>query len=354
MSSLDAARALLVDRTLDLRRLEGTDTHKICEFYRRSLAAGDTVCRSYRWRQAGAPASGGIDTYAVLDRGHIVGATNCVPVSLGWRGHRIQAAWQQDTVVDAAMRGKGIGKALVEASSEAYEMVMSKGTLLAMYALKRGLGFHDARNVKYLIRVLDPRPAAGSLRRRLLFPLLYTAARMRDRRTGGGNLRVRPVAQFDAAFDDFAAKRCEQRELAPLKSSAYLNWRYIDCPTRAYQCHRVDEGDRLRGAVVLRANNHPGGDAWLVDTIVQPGDDISLRVLLHYAFKELSRTRAACVRTFATSPDIRRVLFQCGFISTRESPRFTFRLQRTSSRTVDLMRQDWHFCHGDGDTELLG
>jgi GNAT superfamily N-acetyltransferase len=327
---------------------------RVRDFYRRSLPAGDRVWSYCLWRQNGAPASGGIETYAVFDGERIVGATNCVPVSLGCRGHRIQAAWQQDTVVDPAMRGKGVGRALVEASSEAYEMVISKGTLPAMYALKRGLGFQDAKNVEYLIRVLDPSPPAASLRRRILFPLLHTTARMRDRHADPDGLHVQPVTRFDAAFDAFAARKVEQNELSPLKSSAYLNWRYLNCPTRTYQCFRVDEGDQLRGAVVLRVNDDPGGDAWLVDIIVQPGDIASSRVLLHHVIAELSRTGAACVRTFATSTGVRRALFQCGFFSTQDSPRFTFRLRQSSSRFAELASHSWHFCHGDGDTELLG
>jgi hypothetical protein len=322
------------------------------EFYADALPAADRTRALYEWRLRDVYASGGIRTIIARSGPRIVAATSIVPLRLGLQGSSIQAAWQQDTVVKNTYRGLGIGRKLVNLSAEGLPLVTSKGTLPAMYALKKGMGFHDVPRSNYLLRVLSPISTSGSLRKRLALPLLHVVAQLRAADHRSSALRTFLVSQFDTDFDSLCERITAGGEVTPVKNSRYLNWRYRECPVRSYLIIRTEDGDgHLRGAAVIRPNAEPYHDAWLVDMIVEINDREAHHALLNASFVELRRRKAACVRTFATSPTIRRSLADRAFLETADTPRFTYRF---AEPLPDFQAASWNFWHGDGDTELLG
>jgi hypothetical protein len=322
------------------------------EFYAATLPAADRIRVLYEWRLRDPEASGGIRTIVARTGSGIVAATSVVPLQLGLAGSRVQAAWQQDTVVAATQRGGGIGRKLVDLSAEGFPLVTSKGTLSAMYALKKRMGFQDVPNSNYLLRVLSPIAVSGSLRRRLALPILYAISKLRRADHGVSSLRTRIVSGFDRGFDALCEAIVTGHEVTPVKDRRYLNWRYTECPGRKYLIVRADDaGGRLRGAAVIRPNTAPYLDAWLVDMIVRVDDEEAQHGLLSTCFDELRGRKAACVRAFATSPSIRRTLTARGFRELADTPRFTYRFGTT---LPDVEAASWNFWHGDGDTELLG
>lgn len=62
---------------------------------------------------------------------------------------------------------------------------------------------------------------------------------------------VEPIEGFDATHDDLAARLAAQRPLAPLRSAAYLSWRYLAHPFFRYQCFALRRDDRVDGLLVL-------------------------------------------------------------------------------------------------------
>jgi hypothetical protein len=280
--------------------------------------------------------------------GEIIGAVNVVRVPLTLAGRPIEAAWQQDTVVHPGWRGRGVGRRLVEAGAAGWDLSLGKGTAEPMYHLKRNSGFADAPHVNYLARVLAPVTRRGSVARRISFPFLFAAVKLRRQDHVRTGLTSRVLGEFDARFDALDETLVAAGSLAPRKDRTYLSWRYLTRADRRYRIIAAEDGPRLRGAVVLRAGSVPTGDAWIVDLVCDPGDVDAIDELLNAAFLELRRSGAGCVRAFASSGQARARLLGRGFMQTRETPRFTFRARPG----LDLSGADWNFWHGDGDTEL--
>ena len=324
---------------------------RLFEFYAAHLPAADRIRTLYTWRLSDAASSGGIRTLVAMSGSAIVAATSVVPLQVGLGGARLGAAWQQDTVVAEGHRGSGIGRRLVEMSAEGYPLVTSKGTLPPMYALKKRMGFIDVPRSNYLLRVLAPVAASGSVRKRLGLPLLYGISKLRRVDHRRSPVPTRTVTHFDSDFDSLCARITRGSEVSPVKDSGYLNWRYARCPVRSYWIIQADDpGGGVRGGAVVRPNPAPYTDAWLVDMIVEVDDRETQHALLNACFRQLRRSRASCLRTFATSPRIRLLLKERGFMETADSPRFTFRF---ASPNPEFQASAWNFWHGDADTELL-
>jgi GNAT superfamily N-acetyltransferase len=328
------------------------DEHPLLfELYSSTLPNAERIRTLYEWRLSDTEASGGIRTIAARTDARIVGAISLLPLHLGLGGSRTPGAWHMDTVVATSYRGRGIAKKLVDISAEGLPLVAAKGTQPVMYALRKGMGFRDVPNSTYLLRALSPISLGGSLRKRLAVLVFYMISRFRRGDSRSSALRTRTVSRFEPDFDPLCDRILGGGEATPVKSSRYLNWRYTQCPGRAYLIVRAEDGEgQLRGAVVIRPNAGAYLDGWLVDMIVEVDDQQAQHALLDACFQELRRRKASCVRAFATSPTIRRALRDRGFLDTGVTPRFTYRTPRPLDQVETAA---WNVWHGDSDTELL-
>ncbi|MDQ3696455.1 MAG: GNAT family N-acetyltransferase [Gemmatimonadota bacterium] len=325
------------------------DWDAIAAFYSRHQAEAARTIELLCWRDRDVPASGGNHPTLAFDGDALCGIVNSVPLELSLRGERVPACLQQDSLVDPAMRGRGVGKQLVLRAAERAPVILAKATSNAMYGLRKSVGFEDRENANHLVCVLRPFTAA-SIKVRGAFVMFWLYALLRRPRIPAG-LTVRPLERFDEAVDLLTRRIAAGDEVVPVKSSRYLSWRYQDVPGRAYLLLRADGPEGLRGCAVVRLPSGPGGPAWLVDVIV-PTDDLPALAALVSASREAART-AGCgvLKTFATSPRVRWVLRRGGFVGLRTTPRFTC-LVRAPLPGRNLNAARWNFWHGDGDGEL--
>lgn len=322
----------------------------LLDLYRRLLDRGERTATLYNWRVEQDHASGGVRPFVVRHQSAIVGAVSAVPFKVTCAGERISAAWQQDSVVDPRMRGQGLGSMLVELAAEGADVLLAKGTSDAMYRLRLKSGFRDVPRSEYLICVLSPGYYAGGIARRSVALLLFLWSAMCRARPFGSRLRCTSVERFGPEFDELDARLAAGTAFRPSKSSDFLAWRYLRCPERTYRILRVDDEDRLRGAIVIQANQEPGGDAWIVDVLCDTSDAVAIRTLLDNAIQLAARNKAGCIKTFSTSAHARNHLFSRGFVSTSSTPRFTYRSGDPFALSPEVV--EWNFWHGDGDREL--
>jgi hypothetical protein len=244
------------------------------------------------------------------------------------------------------MRGKGVGRLLVEKAAQGWELAMAKGTSPAMYALRKAAGFVDVARSCHMLRVLTPRlRKAGPARAAAEIAAWGWGAVVWSR------LRRRPAEAasldgFGAEFDRFAGAGRGDPVFRPAKDSRYLNWRYFQCPSRHYQ---VISNVPRAGAVVLKLPAEAGGEGWIVDAVVDWREGDSGESLLAAGTACLEDSGAGRIWAFATLPAARRTLRRLGFVATSETPRFTVR-PSGSLRFEESIPAD--FWHGDGDVEL--
>lgn len=321
----------------------------LLEFYRHHLEAGDRVATLYHWRGHDS-ASGGSRPVGAWSGDELLGTVNVVPLGLLGYGNHWRACWQQDSIVSAAARGKGVGRALVMSALGNWPVVLAKGTSEAMYALRKSAGFIDVPDDTYLLKVLRPFARNGGLKRRLLTPAVYLRGLLAYVRRHRSRLECRLLDSFGPFYDGLAARLKDRPYLTPFKPASYLNWRYRTCPVRTYEIVEALSGAGPVGAVVLRLPVPQDPDAWLVDVLADPGDDDVMATLLWAAIDTARSLRVPVLRAFASSPSVRVSLRRAGFMNTRSTPHFTF-LPGSSGRDIPDAAA-WNFWHGDGDVEL--
>ncbi len=335
--------------------LESGCQEELFSFYRRHLERGDRTVELYQWRLADEAASGGARTCVARLDGAIVGTLNAIPFELAVGGSTVRATWQQDTVVDAAMRGRGVGKRLVEVAGEGWDVIMAKGTSPAMYGLRRSVGFVDVPSSNYLKLVLSPAASGPASGKRLLDFALYGASLLRSgfglRRSRGGAASARQVRAVGPELEAIRGSAAESSEVRVVKDRAYLNWRYFTCPRREYRVMRIDRGGSRCGAVILDGPRDHDRSAWIVDMVVDPWDRSATADVIGAAVAECRALGASTINAFATAPIVRQGLFRAGFFGTSSTPQFTYRAA-SLELADELGKMNWSFWHGDGDVEL--
>lgn len=317
-------------------------------FYRKTFSPSTRVVDLLEWRRNAQPTARNA-SFLARSGGEVVGAMNLVPVDLRVGDRAVKAAWQQDSVVSPELRGRGIGRELINRSATAFEVLLAKGTSDAMYQLRKSCGFRDVVNSNYLVRVLSPARFGTGVKRRI-YGVALAAMSLSQRRPQRTSRATRPLDGFGADFDRLARAARPTPEIAPVKDSAYLNWRYLQCPGREYRVIGSTSAEGDTGAAIIRH----GSTAWLVDVVCDHSDIDSLVALIRASVADCRAAGAASVNTFATSGRARAALRREGFVEVSRTPRFTYRwtAQRGPFDGADLSSLDWTFWHGDGDIEF--
>ncbi|MFZ5568868.1 MAG: hypothetical protein ACOZF0_00580 [Thermodesulfobacteriota bacterium] len=324
----------------------------LLRFYQANLDRYDLFQTLWSWRNGNAGASGGETAVIAGRENRLVGAVGIVPVDMRINGEPIRASWQQDSLIAASERGKGVGKKLVSAAAEPYDLVMAKGTSRAMYGLRKSMGYSDVPYSDYLLAVNSPETRLKHPAKSLLFRMLWLWKQLLPLPRENADLPVREISAFEeAAYDHLAEKMSRGGTFGPYKSAAYLNWRYMACPVKQYTVFQAGNDDP-RGAVVLGFSAEAPMDGWVVDLICPSDDKQCACRLLTAAMRFFKQRRFNKIWTFATLPAARRWLLRFGFVPTRISPRFTCKFKDESRTPASSPDIPWNIWHGDGDLEL--
>lgn len=329
-------------------------------FYRQTLPASARVIELLEWRRRIPQQDLRPLTFLARMDGRVVGAMNVVPQPLLVGANAVRAAWQQDSVVDRSLRGRGIGRELINRSAVGcdVDVVLAKGTSPAMYALRKSCGFRDVARSNCLVKVLAAN-RFGTSAKHYLYGLALRGISSVQRRPQRTSVQTRKLHEFGPEFDALATSPRRSTEVRAAKDSAYLNWRYRGCPGRDYVIVGALDANEAGAAVVNLALTHrmgpaPEHSAWLVDILCDHSQTPLVVALIRAGVDQCRAAGAGSVFTFATSERVRTCLQREGFVETRQTPQFTFRVERKDGELERMLHEhlSWSFCHGDGDNEL--
>jgi len=334
-------------KAIIISTVNSTDTDQVLKFYEENLGTWKQFIRFWDWRQNQNPCRREPKGVAAREDGQIVGCMSVNPVLLAVNNRRINASWQQDSLVLKSMRGEGLGRKLIHEANKGFELALAKGTSESMYALRKSNGYRDAPHPNYLVRVERPRPLKG---RSWKGVAEYVIARWRlllPRPWIDKDIEISEIDTFDPSFNELAASLAEEKVLRIFKDQQYLTWRYIRCPGKHYKIFRAG-GKNVRGAVVIGITGDNEG--WIVDLVSTSTDKNCVDALLTRALRHFRDQKIARIWTFATLPLMRQRLFHFGFLPTGRTPRFTYHWVSGSPLTENINL--WDFWHGDGDLDL--
>jgi len=337
------------DLEIGLQREE--DEGELLSFYEEFHEQGREIASFYQWRQKENTVLGKGRDFVVRYQGRIVGALGISPVVHTCKGNKIVVHWLRDALISPLMRGKGLGKKLLKAVSEEFDMGLGKGSNDNMYKVFKKSEWRDAPNSDYMALVLECWPREKDWKTKMAHVFLFVWGSVLSHAYCARSISCQEIKRFGKDFDSLAERCAKSGVFGIYKTSSYLNWRYFDCPGRSYTVLKV--GDKVtEGAVVIKLPSRKSQEAWIIDVLGESNNKEIIRELITEALDVIKNRGAGKLLVFSTSSRVRQILRRFGFVNIRKSPRFTF-IMKPGSRLEDVTRgADWNFWHGDSDNEL--
>jgi hypothetical protein len=162
-----------------------------------------------------------------------------------------------------------------------------------------------------------------------------------------GGVEIDRVGSLDESFDHFWQKASGLYPLMGIRNRDYLNWRYLQHPTRSYVIYRAKKSGEMRGYIVLRkVDLLKFNSAVIVDLLAL--DEETLSALVEKGIQH-GQQEGADLLGFMAPQDhpYYKILRQKGFL--RSPKTFQFMVYPHSDREIVLSPGKWYVNWGDTD-----
>jgi hypothetical protein len=198
------------------------------------------------------------------DKNNIVGQSVIIPVKVKINTDTVIAFQSIDTMTHPDYRRQGMYETL--ARKVYYEAVKDGANIGYRFPNENShpiainkLDWFDVGTMKYSIKPLNWKNTlktrinnpflcnVGSFGGKMLDSIISTL--YRDIKISG--LSVEKISSFDHSVDELWSRTAEKYPIIVAKSSEYLNWKYVSCPTANYSLYAAKNKDGLQGCVVF-------------------------------------------------------------------------------------------------------
>jgi hypothetical protein len=250
--------------------------------------------RFFDWQFRAGPGSAGRNRCLVVldEKDAIQGFMGVTPREFVLDGKRLAGAELTTWVINEALRGLGLGKAIVRRLQESYGAIIGMGISESALPIYATHGFKYMRHLPRYVRVFDAERVAPISK---LDPL------------GERLIRETPAA-IEVPFEAAAIGFAEAAELAEpihrtfncaVRDAETLRWRYAEHPFYRYEAFRVVH-DLGRAGVVVRVDDV--GDLRVLHVVDFLGSGADVRAVLAF-LEEIGRKRSVALADFYCSAD---------------------------------------------------
>ncbi len=331
--------------------------------------------RFFDWLFKENPGNSG-DTYSVklaMDGIDVVGHLGYIPVTMAGPQSHYQACWLLNLMVNPEYRGRGLGSQLVMEVARMFEITAGLGANAPARRIYSRLGWTDFGCLKRYILICNPYEVRIMMQdpenRNYPWPLtsngLYTWGEQKK-------VEILTVKHFDKTHDQYLIPMSEQIGWGTVRSSLYLNWRYLNHPIFDYTCLiavQPPSREVVEGLVVFRTEkirDMPIRVGHIVELIAS---SVALMPLLKKIIEIATVDNLAIVDFFSTSDFYADQLRTVGFLPAElhpwgEIPRlfqpidyrplgitFVFTAQSKELQVALSEMGSWYVTKGDGDQD---
>ncbi len=320
--------------------------------------------RAFHRLLSGNPFSSTRDDYLVLVLdGRVVAYEGLMPFRFSVSGRDVDGFIYHDTMVAPEMRGKGVGRAFVQAilqnrpefslavwMNAANSHVFGKCGWLPVENLPTYVRGYSLRNmVKTRYRLIN---AAVEQSAGKVLSLLYRLEKKAFDFSGRG-YRIELTDGFDERIDElFHAVKHEFAFIAH-RNGAILNWKFADSPSARFVRLICVKGDNVQAYLVFRTRRAQDGRriSTIFDFLCSPRDADLFRALMRRAVLEIEKTGPDTLEVLCTDRRFARVLKTMGFVHARENPgALKYIHSGAAGRPAGIGKgENWFYTFGDGD-----
>lgn len=323
--------------TFELRPYREGDEFAWLSLFREAFPNANMSAEAWRWKHLRNPSGRSYMVLAFSPDGSALAHAAFVPLASRVLGEDCVVGQMVDAMSHPRHRGVlGAGGAFIHTARAAIRTATEAG-------MSFGFGFPSERHLRLGKRVLGYNalfPSASYVR--LLDSGLHRRFRSRT-------YRVRPVSRFGIQADALWERSMDDYPTAVGRDSAYLNWRYCDCPVRRYQAFALEENGRWNGWTVVTVER---GVARLVDMLVlgtTPVDatDALIRSCLRWAASKRARY---CETWISPRSPARLALLRAGFQRRRQAAARVAAMPFRSGVELKNIADTFYLQMGDADS----
>ena len=362
------------ERAWEISDYEETDKAGVLALIRNEYGDIDLAQEAYfDWLRTAAPP--GVRQWIGKEKhtGRVITSGTMVAARASWQGQGVRALLGFNVVVAPEFRRQGIHTAFTQQTSEdvtktGYSFILIFPNAKSMSQLARSENYHLVSQVPLLVRPLDmPRLSEATGQHpltRLGMDLGWAVAGRtvwRERRpsSDGVPMRISEETRLDRTFDDFWDQIKAKYDLMLVRDRAFLQWRFLDIPTREYLVLTARQDGQILGYVILRQAEIRGIPTGLIaDFLVLPGeqgDQAGLR-LLHTALRRFKDARLPLAGgLMLPHTQESRIMRQAGFLAApqRFAPQlfhlFVRRYAEEPPLSVLTRPESWYVSIADHD-----
>lgn len=356
-----------------IRGLKPDDMPKICELLRTRQELDEEGVQKRKilmeWCAFKNPFAGDEITYFIAeDQENIVAHIGRMPMKFIMNGELQNGYYIHDLYVHPEYRKKGMGFFL---SMSLYKALEDNSDSFCVgpwhnsinLELHRKRGYRELCADKY-VRIFNPSDKLKKIIKKDFAVKLLSAigksvlavaefcVRLYHYRNIKKTIKVN---RFDFNFDNLAQRLSSKIRISPLKSSSYLNWKYIDLPYSKIEALAVNKEGRIAGFVVLGISSTVGyPEGTIIDISSDPEDKVSVCSLCKGALDYFKERKVSSVKCCLTDPRFIETFRKFFFIKVSGAYPFTIaNINKAKDRNYMLNINNWHLTSGDSDGHMF-
>jgi predicted N-acetyltransferase YhbS len=351
-----------------LTKYQKSDLDSIERFFR-SVFAPEYVPvrkRMFDWIASHNPVVDTESYLVVKDNEEVIAHMGRIPVELMINNHRQRGYFFHDLMVHTEYRKKGLGIFLTNRLHSTWED-MTDTFSIGLWINAFTHAYYHRRNYYQLnaYSFVKPIKLSSVLSRKIKNKLILKSISLLGMCLVNlyeffislhrhSNLSILKIDSFNERFDQLAEEVAGKFGVIVLRSSRYLNWKYIDKPFNGYTVYAAERENKLTGYIVLRTRNGSGArHGVIVDILAAPDDTVTIAFLCKVAVDYFKKHKADFINCFLTNKSYIKVFRKHLFIQNREpKPVMIANLHKFDDRELITDIDNWFLTFGDSDAEM--
>jgi hypothetical protein len=347
---------------IQIKQFELSEKDALFAFLREVYAdnARQSEEKFWHWHYCESPLASESDTplWVAKHGDEIVGQLGAIPVELSVNGEIRKSVWILDLIIRIDFRRHGLAKKLVLAINSHYPTMLGVNTM-EQHAPKmlQSLGWVIAGKISRYSKLINPgnsvKEIAGIKPLRAIVNTAFSVFRAKHK----SHPAIKKIERFDQAFDRLWQEANLQWPCAIARTSAFLNWQYVDQPGKKFDIFGYyDDGGKLRGYIVLfvRKPNERGVIAKAAITDIFYAADAPAEIideLLKAALNFATERGVGSLVTDIVDERVEERLRKLGFWAIKNPLQLMTISESDTDKLYDV--KNWYLTRGDSDTSIF-
>jgi GNAT superfamily N-acetyltransferase len=343
-----------------LREFQESDISKIADFYADAFG-GDVQKKmaAFRWIHSCNPRKNLECRYLVAFSDESIAAYwGLMPVNFYVSGRLFSGAFIQEALVRPSHRGHGLASKLLKESQRRSSFLVSLWHNEKVLSMEQKAGWVEVGKFSPLKKVFRLRNfMRHRLTVRMFWAFLGTSLIPNRALSKRDSYEVLPLARCGPELDDFFYAVAPEYGIISERTSAILNWRYIDVPYGKYTMFLAKREGEICGYVVLRIEtitpNFKKGI--IVDLLARPAESEALNCLIEKCDSIFRQEKVDFSVCLAQPKAFRTILKRWGYRPGKRRPTdslWIYGNEALRDRQMITNIDNWYLTYGESDGDM--